>query len=183
MPTPTDDILTPRLVLRLMEREVIDACLAGDLPRAEQLLGATIPGELLDEPTMLKFAQARLDEDPQYQPWSARAMIVPEALIMVGHIRFHTRPDPDYLRPYARSAVEFGYHVFSAYRRRGYASEAAGAVMDWAQRAFDISRFIVTVSPDNRPSLALIARFGFTKIGHHIDEIDGLEDIYLRLAT
>jgi len=25
-----NDILTPRLVLRLMEREVIDSCLAGD---------------------------------------------------------------------------------------------------------------------------------------------------------
>ena len=37
---------------------------------------------------------------------------------MVGHVRFHSRPDPDYLRPYAPNAVEFGYVVFTAYRRR-----------------------------------------------------------------
>jgi hypothetical protein len=33
-----NDIVTPRLLLRLMEREVIDSCLAGDLQRAERLL-------------------------------------------------------------------------------------------------------------------------------------------------
>jgi hypothetical protein len=35
------------------------------------------------------------------------------------------------------------------------------------------------VSPENKPSLAVIARFGFTKVGQHVDEIDGIEDIYL----
>ncbi len=174
------DILTPRLVLRLIERDVADACLQGDLQRAERLLGTGIPGELLDEPTALKYAQAQLDADPQYQPWSIRAIILPAARTMIGHVRFHSRPDPDYLRPFARDAVEFGYHVFSEHRRHGYATEAAGAVMDWAQAAFGIGRFIVSVSPDNKPSLALIARFGFTEVGQHMDEIDGIEHIYLR---
>jgi hypothetical protein len=53
-----DDISTPRLVLRLMEREVVDACLVGNLRLAEHLLGIGIPTELLDEPTALKYAQA-----------------------------------------------------------------------------------------------------------------------------
>jgi hypothetical protein len=50
-----DDIPTPRLVLRLMEREVVDACLVGNLQRAEQLLGIGIPTELLDEPHRSKI--------------------------------------------------------------------------------------------------------------------------------
>jgi RimJ/RimL family protein N-acetyltransferase len=175
-----DDILTPRLVLRLMNREVIDACLAGELQHAGHLLDAGIPGELMDEPTALRFAQAQLDADPHYRPWSVRAIVLPAARAMVGHIRFHSRPDPDYLRPFGRAAVEFGYQVFPGHRRHGYATEAAGAVMDWAQAAFGVGRFIVCVSPDNAPSLALIARFGFTRIGQHMDEIDGIEHIYLR---
>jgi RimJ/RimL family protein N-acetyltransferase len=180
MSTPPNDILTPRLVLRLMERDVVDACLEGDLPRAEHLLGVGIPNELLDEPTALKRAQAQLNADPQYRLWSIRAIILPAARRMVGHVRFHSPPDPDYLHPFARAAVEFGYHVFAEFRRNGYATEAAGTVMDWARTEFGIRRFIVCVSPVNQPSLALIARFGFTQIGQHIDEIDGIEHIYLR---
>jgi RimJ/RimL family protein N-acetyltransferase len=178
-----DDIATPRLILRLMERDVVEACIAGDLQHAGQLLGTPIPPELLDEPTALKFAQAQLDADPQYRPWSIRAIILPAAQRMVGHIRFHSGPDPDYLRPFARGAVEFGYHVFLRYRRLGYATEAAGAAMDWARSAFGIGRFVVCIAPDNTPSLALIARFGFIEVGQHMDEVDGMERIYLRDTT
>jgi ribosomal-protein-alanine N-acetyltransferase len=174
------DIPTPRLILRLMEREVVDACLAGDLPRAGRLLGVEIPRELLDEPAALKFARAQLDADPRYPPWSIRAIVCVATQQMVGHIRFHSPPDPDYLRPFARGAVEFGYHVFVEHRRQGYATEAAGGAMDWAQATFGVGRFIVCVSPDNAPSLSLIARLGFAEIGKHEDEIDGVEHIYLR---
>jgi [ribosomal protein S5]-alanine N-acetyltransferase len=174
-----NDILTSRLILRLMERDVIDRCLAGDRQQAECLLDAKIPADLFDEPTALKYARVQLDADPEYRLWSVRALILPATTTMVGHIRFHSRPDPDYLRPFARAAVEFGYHVFSGYRRRGYATEAARAAMDWAQRSFGIRRFIACVAPDNIASLAVIARLRFVNIGQHVDETDGIEHIYL----
>jgi RimJ/RimL family protein N-acetyltransferase len=176
-----DDISTLRLVLRLMEGAVVDACLAGDLARAGDLLGVAIPEALLDRPSALGFAQAQLAADPRYRSWSMRAMILPATRSMVGHIRFHSCPDPDYLRPYARAAIEFGYHVFPEHRRRGYASEAARAMMDDA-RTHGVERFVVSVSPANQPSLALIARLGFARIGEHMDEVDGVEHIYLREA-
>lgn len=183
MPSPLDDIVTPRLVLRLMRGAAVDAVLAGDVQRAEALLGVAVPADLLAEPTSLVFAKARLDEDPAYQPWSTRAMILPGERRMVGHIRFHTRPDPDCLHFYARDAVEFGYRVFAEYRRRGYAREAAGAVMDWAGSSFGIRRFIVSISWDNAPSLALAARLGFVRVGQQVDEVDGIEDVFLREAV
>jgi len=183
MPAPSDDIVTPRLILRLMGRETVDAGLAGDLARAEHLLDAKIPGSLLDHPSSLTHAKARLEADPQYQAWSIRAIILPANRMMVGHIRFHSRPDPDDLHAFARDAVELGYQVFPEYRRRGYAAEASGAAMNWAQATFGIRKFIVSVSPDNLASLALIARFGFARVGQQIDEIDGIEDIYLREVT
>ena len=55
--------------------------------------------------------------------------------------------------------------------------------MNWAQATFGVRKFIVSVSPDNLASLALIARFGFARVGQQIDEIDGIEDIYLREVT
>jgi RimJ/RimL family protein N-acetyltransferase len=180
--SPLDDIPTPRLRLRVMGEEVTAACLAGDLARAERLLGVAIPGELLDRPTGLRFNRARLAEDPLYPPWSMRAIVLPESATMVGHVRFHTRPDPEYLQRYARDAVEFGYQVFAAHRRRGYATEATRALMDWAQAEFGVRRFVVSISPGNTPSLRLAARLGFVRVGEEMDEVDGLEYVFLRGA-
>ncbi len=177
---PSDDIVAPRLVLRLMQRADVEAVLAGDLQRAGISIGAEIPCDVLDHPSSFAFAKAQLDADPYYQPWSMRAMILPANRTMIGHIRFHSRPSPDYLHTFAPGAVEFGYRVFPKYRQRGYAAEASRAAMDWAQVNFGLRKFIVSVSPGNTPSLALIARFGFARIGQQIDEVDGPEDVYLR---
>jgi RimJ/RimL family protein N-acetyltransferase len=98
---------------------------------------------------------------------------------MVGHVRFHSRPDPDYLRPYAANAVELGYVVFAAHRRRRYAAEALAGVMRWAQEIHGIGRFVASVSPANLPSQNLIAKFGFQKVGGHLDALDGIEHVYL----
>ena len=178
-----DDIETARLILRCLPRQAIEAGLSGDLRAVENRLDAKVPVDLADDPAVLRFALAQLAADPDYLPWSVRALILKESGGMIGHIRFHTRPDPDYLRPYAEKAVEFGYVVFSAHRRRGYAEEAIDGVMRWAQDEHDIQRFIVTISPDNVASLRLADRFGFRKIGVHVDEVDGIEGIYLREAA
>jgi RimJ/RimL family protein N-acetyltransferase len=178
----TRDIATRRLVLRLMNSDVITACLAAELARAERLLGATIPASLLDHPSGLSYGQANLAADPDYAPWSARAVILPDTAAMIGLVRFHSRPDPAYLRRYARGAVELGYRIFPNHRRRGYGTEAVGAVMRWAQATFGVRRFIASVAPDNTASLRLIERFGFARIGEAMDEVDGLEHIYLRVA-
>jgi len=176
---PLDDIRTPRLVLRLMGEAVTDACLAGDLARAQRLLGAAIPDEVLQRTSGLQFNRRRLAEDALYRPWSMRALILPGDATMVGHIRFHSRADPEDLHPYARDAVEFGYQVFTAYRRRGYAGEAARAVMAWARESFGVRRFVASVAPDNEPSLRVIARLGFAQVGSHVDEVDGVEHVFL----
>ena len=180
---PFADIRSPRLILRLMRDEVIAACLAGDLAHARRLLGAAIPAEVLERTSGLEFARLRLAEDALYQPWSMRAIILPETATMIGHIRFHSRPDPEDLHRYARGAVEFGYQVFTPYQRRGYATEAASAVMEWAHAAFGVDNFIATVSPDNEPSLRVVARLGFVRVGTQLDEIDGPEDVFLRTVA
>ncbi|MEI9964911.1 MAG: GNAT family N-acetyltransferase [Caulobacteraceae bacterium] len=174
-----DDITTPRLVLRRITLQAIEAGLAGDLERAGRLLGAALPRELIQEPDVLALGQARLEADPDYAPFGPRAIILRETREMIGHIGFHTAPDPDYLRPYARDAVELGYTVFGDHRRRGYASEALGGLIGWAQAAHGVRRFVASVSPRNDASLALVARHGFGRIGEHHDDIDGLEHIFL----
>jgi RimJ/RimL family protein N-acetyltransferase len=180
MSEPDDlaDIETPRLLLRLVPPAALRAGLAADREAVAEVLGAVVPDDLIDGPTVLRFAAARLAEDSAYLPWSARAILIKSSLEMVGHVRFHTLPDPDYLQPYASEAVEFGYEVFAAHRRRGYAEEAVIAVMRWARQR-SVKRFVLTVAPDNEPSTRLVAKLGFRHIGQHLDEVDGVEYIYL----
>lgn len=73
--------------------------------------------------------------------------------------------------------------MFEEYRRQGFAYEAAGALMNWARTEHGVKRFVVSISPENTPSLALAAKFGFRKIGSHIDEVDGLEEIFERIES
>ena len=175
-----DDIATPRLLLRLMDGGVTNACLDRDLVDAGRRLGAVVPDEMLEHLSGLRFARQRLDEDPGYRVWSTRAVILPGEGVMAGHVRFHTRPDPPSLHAYARDAVEIGYLIFERYRRLGYAFEAVGAMMDWAAAAFGVDRFVASVAPDNEASLRLVARYGFKKVDEVVDPIDGIEHVFLR---
>jgi [ribosomal protein S5]-alanine N-acetyltransferase len=174
------DIETTRLLLRCLLPETIRAGLADELGAVENQLGARVPPDLLREPAVLQHAEARLSENANYLPWSVRAIILKSSAEMVGHVRFHSMPDPEYLHPYVRNAVELGYAVFPAYQRRGYALEALTGAMHWAQVTYDVRRFVASISPSNTASLTLIAKLGFQKIGQHLDPEDGIEHVYLR---
>jgi RimJ/RimL family protein N-acetyltransferase len=50
-------------------------------------------------------------------------------------------------------------------------------MMDWAARMYGIGRFVVSIGPGNAPSVAMARKLGFARIGGHMDETDGYEDI------
>ena len=41
-----------------------------------------------------------------------------------------------------------------------------------------MKRFRASVAPDNVPSLAVVAKFGFRQVGVQIDDIDGEELVF-----
>jgi RimJ/RimL family protein N-acetyltransferase len=49
--------------------------------------------------------------------------------------------------------------------------------MRWAHQIHGVTRFVLSIRPDNIASQALAAGLGFVRIGSHIDEVDGLEEI------
>lgn len=178
MPSVSDDIITERLTLRLLGNEVRNACLAGDLPKASLLLGATVPEAFLEHPSSLQHDQKQLAADANYLLWSSRAIILTGEMQTIGLIRFHAAPDPGAAKDYMKGAVEVGYQIFEPYRRKGYAREAVTAVFNWARHHFQVDRFIASVSPDNLPSMNLIKSFGFTKVDEVMDETDGMEYVF-----
>jgi RimJ/RimL family protein N-acetyltransferase len=54
--------------------------------------------------------------------------------------------------------------------------------MRWASDVHRVKRFVLTISPDNLPSLGLAAKMGFRKIGSHVDEHGGSEDIFEKIV-
>lgn len=156
------------------------ASLNGELHEAETLLSLSLPDTWPEERRVLELRLEQLESDEALQPWLLRAMRSRETGRMIGHIGFHTAPGPEYLEAWAAGGVEFGCTVFSSFQRQGYAIEAAEALMHWAHNSHGVADFVVTVGRENAASAALASALGFERIGSHVDEIDGLEDILIR---
>jgi ribosomal-protein-alanine N-acetyltransferase len=174
-------ITSERLHLRLLTPAFLRASLAGDIAQAERMLGAPLPADWPDCQDLLSLRLKQIEDDSAYEPWSLRAIVQRHAPVMVGHIGFHTAPGAEYLRSLSPGAVEFGFTIFPAFRRQGFAREASLAMIQWAREVHGVQEFILSIRPDNMASQALAAGLGFQRIGSHIDEVDGLEDI-LELA-
>ena len=67
---------------------------------------------------------------------------------------------------------DLGYAVLPAYRGKGYAGEAARRVLIAAAEAFALPRVAALIAPDNRASIVLIEKLGFTLRGRHSLEDD-----------
>lgn len=59
------------------------------------------------------------------------------------------------------SDVDLGYAFLPAFRGRGYALEAAAAVMDYGRKTVGLERIVAVVSPDNDGSIRVLERLGF----------------------
>ncbi|HKO94182.1 MAG TPA: GNAT family N-acetyltransferase [Polyangiaceae bacterium] len=175
-----DRIQTDRLELVPMTPAFLEASLRGDREHAERLIAASVPAEWVNAAPVARRRLAQLQADPTLQPWLLRAVVSRSEPTMIGHVGFHTRPGEKYLDELAPGGVEFGYTIFEKWRRRGYAREAAEGLMDWALHQHGVTRFVLSISPTNVASLGLAQRLEFRKIGSHIDDEDGPEDIFER---
>jgi RimJ/RimL family protein N-acetyltransferase len=172
-------ISSDRLELILLSPQAIEALVEGRRADAERELDAAIPEGWPDahDAGFLRYRMRQLERAPDTEPWLVRAVILREPVrTMIGHAGFHGQPgmngkqDPE--------AVELGYTIFEPHRGRGYATEAAQALMDWAEREKGIQRFIASVAPTNDPSLAIVTKLGFHQTGEQWDEQDGLELVF-----
>jgi [ribosomal protein S5]-alanine N-acetyltransferase len=171
-------IQTERLDLLPMSARFLEACLKGDEAGAAELLGYPLADEWLPKAWLIRRL-AQLRADPTLEAWLLRAVILRATGTMIGYAGFHSAPGPDYLEPYAPGGVEMGYTIYPAFRRQGYATETVAALLAWAEQEHGVRRFVLSIRPENVPSLRIAQHFYFRKVGSHIDEEDGLEDIFL----
>ena len=161
-----------------MTPAVLRAVLAGDHREAGRLLGIATPEDCQIPRDAIKLRLSELEANPALQPWLLKAISLREQSLFVGHIGFHMEPGADYLAALSPGGVEFGLGVLEPWRQQGIAVEASEALMRWAREVHHVKRFVLCISPENRPSLAVAAKLGFRQIGSHVDEWDGPEDIF-----
>ena len=164
---------TERLALTLMNVDCIEAFLAGDRTAAGRILNATVPTNWpdADDTWLLGLRREQIEADASVAPWLLRALIRKSDRHMIGYFNFHGGPDE-------RGVVEVGYQVWAKHRRRGYAEETVRGMFAWAHRTHGVARFRASVSPENAPSLAMVAKLGFVQVGEQWDEIDGRELVF-----
>ncbi|HKI90719.1 MAG TPA: GNAT family N-acetyltransferase [Gaiellaceae bacterium] len=153
-------VVTERLELRPLPAPAA-AALPGDREAATRVLGTTLhpdwpQRDLLD---VLPLQAAAAPDDERFGVW---LMIERETATVVGDIGFVGPPDDGGL-------VEIGYSVIPDRRRRGYATEAARALVDWALRQPGVGIVVAGCDPDNVPSVRTLGQVGFVRTG----EADG----------
>lgn len=162
--------------LRPMTPAFLEAALEGRREDASRLLGAELPIGFPSEGEkgFLGLRLRQMREDDRFQTWCPHAVVLGGQ--MIGHAGYHGPPGTNSVND--PEAVEFGYRIFPSYRGRGYATQAARMLMDQAEKRAGIRHFVLSVGPQNAPSLAIVRKLGFTRTGQRMDDIDGLELVF-----
>ena len=95
---------------------------------------------------------------PGREHWAADWLICLRDGTAVGGIGFKGAPD-------ANGDVELGYGIDEPYRRRGYAAEAAGAMLTWALAQPGVKRILAQAELDNEISQKVLMKNGFVRNG------------------
>jgi ribosomal-protein-alanine N-acetyltransferase len=67
--------------------------------------------------------------------------------------------------------VEIGYSIVPEHRRRGYATEAARALIAWARGQAGVDTVLARCNDDNQPSIRTLERLGFARAGEAESQI------------
>ncbi|PVV84387.1 GNAT family N-acetyltransferase [Dehalogenimonas alkenigignens] len=93
--------------------------------------------------------------------WFQLGIFLREGQVLIGDIGVHFLP---------RGEAELGYTVTPSFQKRGYAAEAATAVISWLFRSPNRSCISCTIDPDNAPSLRLAKRLGLKPAGKSVHQ-------------
>jgi len=146
-------ILTPRLRLVLLTPQEVLASIEA------------LPPALRDEvsPAWLE----RVRQTRVADPWLLGfAMVEADGGATVGNCGFKGPPDAD-------GAVEIAYGVDASQQGRGFATEAAAALADFAFSQPGVRRVRAHTLPAASPSTRVLEKCGFERVGEVVDPEDG----------
>nr|WP_294813213.1 GNAT family protein [uncultured Sphingomonas sp.] len=76
-------------------------------------------------------------------------------------------------RPPEGGSIDIGYGIAPDRQRRGSATRAIGAVVEWARAAPNVTAITAETALDNAASQRVLERNGFERVGERFDAEDG----------
>lgn len=168
----TDDD-APRLFTGRLELVAATAALARAAATSAEALGRALECEVPSgwPPWLLKDREARwaaeLATDPALAGWSAWYVVQVRPPVLVGSIGFGGRPD-------GGGCVELGYAMMPKFRRHGYATEAMGALIDWAFSHPEVRRIRAHTPKQDQAAIRTLEKNGLSHVGT-VDDVLSFE--------
>lgn len=151
---------TERLRLVPATLELADADLHNRMEFSHQLRASvpdSWPPPLNDEDSM-RYTIEFLRRDPGASGWAAWYWVAKTSRpFLIGQGGFKGRP--------ADGCAEIGYSLLPAFQKKGYASEAVAALIEWAFGHGEVERVAAETQPELAPSIRLLERAGFARGG------------------
>lgn len=99
----------------------------------------------------------KIKEDPSVLYWGPWLAVLKTDGTIIGDLGFKGKPDDE-------RTVEIGYGLLEPYWNKGYATEAVGALMEWAWEQESICRIKAETLPDNQGSIRVLEKLGMKEI-------------------
>jgi ribosomal-protein-alanine N-acetyltransferase len=139
-------------------------------PRLAAFVRAAVPEgwppPLNDEDSM-RYNLRYLEADPSRIGWAHWYLVHPgsaaEGRRLVGIAGFKGRPTEE-------GIAEIGYSVMEDHQRRGYGTEAAGALIAWAFSHPEVRQVVAETLPELRPSIRVMEGNGMRFLGKGSEE-------------
>ncbi|MEZ4860630.1 MAG: GNAT family N-acetyltransferase [Caldilineaceae bacterium] len=147
----THPIATKRLLIRPFQ--VDDWPAVASYTTMPEIMAYMEGGVLTVEQTQ-EFVNNNAGGETEY----AYALILQAEARLIGHMVFHPW--------FAPRTYEIGWVLHPAYHRRGYASEAATALLRYGFEEMQLHRIIATCQPENPASYGVMEKIGMRREGH-----------------
>ena len=149
-------IRTDRIDLLPATPVFVESLIAQEYVRAGNLLNAVVPtGWPHDEAarTGLPIHLQSMRENARERLWRIRLIVLRESRVVIGSVNLKGLPKDN-------GDVEIGWGVSPEYQKRGIATEAARAAIEWAFSQEGARRVIATIPEDNVASIRVSRTLG-----------------------
>ncbi len=139
------------------------------VPKTPDELRAMIDGMSSEEkvelsPDWLARIQAATEPDPWLHGFTIRLR---ESDVFVGNCGFMAPPNPE-------GVVEIAYGIEPEHQGKGYATEVAQGMADYACSHDEVRFVCAHILPEENAATRVLAKCGFRKVGEVLDPEDGL---------